>query len=72
MVGHTALGSWQSHPIPFPSYMVERGLLFQVVFHPMAWSPLNLVGVKPGDFGVVIGCQVDDFTCTWLAECFNA
>ena len=28
------------------------------------------MGIKPGDSGVMIVCQVDDFTCTHSAECF--
>ena len=30
----------------------------------------SLVGIKPGDSGVVIGYQVFEFTHTWSAECF--
>ena len=30
------------------------------------------MGIKPGDSGVVIGYQVDGFTCTWSAERFVA
>ena len=30
------------------------------------------MGIKPGDSGVVIGYQVDEFTCTWSAEQFVA
>ena len=30
----------------------------------------SIGGVKPGDFGVVIGYQVEEFTCTGFAECF--
>ena len=43
MVGHTALGTWQrvTQSLCLP-YMVGRGLLFQVWFHPMTWSTLNL------------------------------
>ena len=29
-----------------------------------------VMGIKPGDSGVVIGYQVDAFTCTWSAEQF--
>ena len=29
-----------------------------------------MVGIKPGDSGVVIGYQVDEFTHTWLADHF--
>ena len=39
MVGHTALGTWQR--VTFPAWWA-RGLLFQVWFHPMTWSTLNL------------------------------
>ena len=27
-----------------------------------------VVGIKPGDFSVVIGYQADEFTYTWLVE----
>ena len=32
----------------------------------------SVVGVKPSDFGVVIGYQVNEFTYTWLVEYFIA
>ena len=32
----------------------------------------SVMGIKPGDSGVVIGYQVDEFTCTWSAEQFVA
>ena len=32
----------------------------------------SMMGVKPGHSGEVIGCQVDEFTCTWSAEWFVA
>ena len=43
MVGHTALGAWQrvTQSLHLP-YMVGRGLLFQVWFHLMTQSTLNL------------------------------
>ena len=28
-----------------------------------------MMGIKPGDPGVVIRYQVDEFTCTWSVEC---
>ena len=31
-----------------------------------------MVGIKLGDSGLVIGYQVDVFTCTWSAEWFVA
>ena len=33
-----------------------------------AVNPDSVMGIKPGDSGVVIGYQVDEFTCTWSAE----
>ena len=32
----------------------------------------SVMGIKPGDSGVVIGYQVDEFTCTWSAKQFVA
>ena len=42
-VGHTALEAWQSvtQSLHLP-FIVGRGLLFQVWFHLMTWSTLNL------------------------------
>ena len=37
-----SLRAWQSHLIPLPSYMVWRGLLFQVVLDLMTLSTANL------------------------------
>ena len=43
MVGHTALGLDREPPDPLHlPYMVGRGLLFQVWFHLMTQSTLNL------------------------------
>ena len=28
-----------------------------------------VVGVTPGDSGVVTGCQVENFKCIWSVEC---
>ena len=74
MVGHTALRAWQriTQSLHLP-YMVGRGLLFQVWFHPMTQSTLNPQwAIKPGDSSVVIGYQVDEFTHTWSEEQFVA
>ena len=38
----------------------------------MTWSALNVVDVKLGDSGLVIGYKDKEFPCTWLAECFIA
>ena len=32
----------------------------------------SVMGIKPDDSDVVIGYQVNEFTCTWSAECFVA
>ena len=32
----------------------------------------SVMGINPGNSGVVIGYQVDEFTCTWSAEQFVA
>ena len=37
-----------------------------------AVDPDSVMGIKPGDSGVVIGYQVDEFTHTWSAEQFVA
>ena len=56
MVAHTAFGAQQSHPIPPPSLNGREGSSFP------GCSPLDdkvdsesVVGIKPGDSGVVIG-----------------
>ena len=65
-------GSAESHLFLCLPYMMGRGLLFQVWCHQMTWSTESVMGIKPGDSGVVIGYQVDEFTCTWSAEWFVA
>ena len=45
-----------------------RGL----VSHSNVINSKSVVVVKPGDSGIVIGCQIDEFTCTWSVECFIA
>ena len=37
-----------------------------------AVTSYSVMGIKPGDSGVVVGYQVDEFTCTWSAEWFVA
>ena len=63
----------ESHPIPPSSLHGGEGSSFPGLF------PLNdtvnfesAVGIKPGDSGVVIGYQVDEFTHIWSAEWFVA
>ena len=50
--------------------------MWEEVFFPGLVPPTDMVnskyvvGVKPGDFRVVTGYQVDKSSHTWLAECF--
>ena len=66
-------GSIESHPIPPPSLCDGEGSSFPgLVPSYDAVNSDSVMGVKPGDSGVVIGYQVDEFTCTWSAEQFVA
>ena len=63
----------ESHPVPPPSLHSGEGSSF------LSSAPPNdtvhfesVVGIKPGDSGVVIGYQVDGFTSSWSIECFIA
>ena len=61
----------ENHPIPPPPLHGGKGSCFQslVPSSDMVHSE-SAVGIKPGDSGVVIGYQVDEFTCTWSAHWF--
>ena len=74
MVEHTTLGGLaESHPIPLPSLHDGDGSSFSGLVPPNdTVNSESVVGFKPGDSGVVIGYQVDDFTHTWSAEQFVA
>ena len=63
----------ESHPILPPSVCGREGCSFPglVPSHDMVDSE-SAMGIKFGDSGVVIWCQVDEFTNTWLAEQFVA
>ena len=63
----------ESHPIPPLSLYGGEGSSFPglVPSDDMVDSE-SVMGIKPGDSGVVIGYQVDEFTCTWSAEWFVA
>ena len=70
-------GSIESHPIPPPSLHDGEGSSFPgLVPSDDAVDSDSVIGIKPGDSGdsggVVIGYQVDEFTCTWSAEWFVA
>ena len=62
----------ESHPIPLPSLHSVAGS-FTCLFPPGDTVDSELVvGMKPCHFGVVIGYQIDEFTCTWSAQHFVA
>ena len=66
-------GSIESHLIPLPSLHDGEGSSFPgLVPSDDAVNSDSVMGVKPGDSGVVIGYQVDEFTRTWSAEWFVA
>ena len=63
----------ESHPIPLPSLHDEEGsLLPGLVPSDDTVDSESVMGIKLGDSSVVIGYQVDEFTCTWSAEHFVA
>ena len=65
--------STESHPIPLPSLCDGEGSSFPgLVPSDDVVNSDFVMGIKPGDSGVVIGYQVDEFTHTWSAEQFVA
>ena len=72
--GAYSLGSSvESHLIPLPSLHDGKGSSFPgLVPSEDAVDSESVMGVKPGDSSVVIGYQIDEFTCTWSAEWFAA
>ena len=45
------------------------GVLLQVLYPPSCmFNTESVMGIKPGDYGVLSGHQVDEFTHIWLAE----
>ena len=64
-------GSVKSHLISPPSLHDREGSSFPgLVPLDDAVNSESVMGFKPGDSSVVIGYQVDEFTCTWSAEQF--
>ena len=72
--GADSLGSSiESHLIPLPSlHDGEESSFPGLVPSNDTVDFDSVMGIKPGDSGVVIGYQVDEFTCTWSAEQFVA
>ena len=73
MVGHTSFGSLaESHPIHLPSLHGKKESIMSFGPPKNTADYESVVGIKPDDFGVVIWYQSEEFTCTYLAECFVA
>ena len=63
----------ESHPNPLPSlHGGERSSFPGLVPSDDTVDFESTMGVKPGDSGVVIGYQVEEFMCNWSAEWFVA
>ena len=66
-------GSIESHLIPLPSLCDGEESSFPgLVPSDDLVNSDSVTDVNPGDSGVVIGYQVDEFTCSWPAEQFVA
>ena len=65
-------GSAESHLIPLPSLHDGEGSFPGLVPSDDMVDSESVMGVKPSDSSVVIGYQVDEFTCAWSAEWFIA
>ena len=66
-------GSIESHLIPLPSLCDGEGSSFLgLAPSDDMVDPDSVMGIKPGDSGVVTGYQVDEFTRTWSAQQFVA
>ena len=66
-------GSVEGHLIPLPSLHDGEGSSFPGLVPSDDVADFeSVMGVKPVDSSVVIGYQVDEFTCTWSAEWFVA
>ena len=63
-------GRKSANPSAIPTW--QGGVFFSRLFSTSNVMANSVVGVKPGDSGMVIGYQVDEFTCTWSSEFFIA
>ena len=73
IVAHTALEAWQSPVIPLPFLHGGEGSSFPVLVPSNdTVDSESAMGIKPGDSGMLVGYQVDEFTHTWSAEHFVA
>ena len=70
---YSLAGSIESHLIPLPSLYNGEGSSFPgLVPSDDTVNSESAMGVKPGESGVVIGYQVNEFAHTWSAEQFVA
>ena len=70
---YTFEGWAESHPIPPPFLHGGKGSSFPGLVPPNVMvNSESMVGIKPGDSGVVIEYQVDEFTHTWFVDQFVA
>ena len=61
----------ENHPIPVPSLHGGEGPSFPGLAPPNDMvNSESVVGIQPGDSGVVIGYPVNEFACTWSTEQF--
>ena len=66
-------GLAESHLIPPPSLHGGEGCSFSGLVPSIDMvNSESAMGIKPGDSGMVIGYQVDDFASTWSTEQFVA
>ena len=73
MVILTAFQFWLDYLIHLPALCGGEGFSFQGCVPPDdIVDSESVVGVKPGISCVVFGCQGDEFSHTWLVECFIA
>ena len=69
MVGHTALGTWQSDPmLPRSLHVEEMSSLPGFVPPHDTVNSESVMAIQPDGFGVVIWYQVGEFTCIWSSE----
>ena len=71
--GAYSFGGLAESPIPPPSLHGGKWSSFPgLVPSNDMFNSESAIGIKPGDYGVVIGYQVDEFAHTWSAEWFVA
>ena len=69
--GGAHFGGLGSHMIHLPSlHGEERSAFLGLLPHNDMVNSKSVVGFKPDDSGLVIGYQIEEFTCIWSAEHF--